>query len=192
MKNTDDTEQYFTEMKKALKPDRYRHSVGVAYTAASLAMVHGADIRKALTAGILHDCAKNISHEEQLKLLRKHNIEVTESEKGNQGLLHAKSGMYLAESKYGIVDPEILGAIRWHTTGRPEMSLLEKIVYVADFIEPHRKPLECLPAIRRTAFENIDRAVMDIAGEVTGYLDTLSAVADPMTMETYRYYKNLA
>ena len=179
------------EMEKVLKPDRYEHSIGVAYTAASMAMVFGADIRKALTAGILHDCAKNMSSDAQLKLLKKHDIEVSEIEIKNPSLLHAKTGMYLAESRYGIEDPEILSAIRWHTTGCPGMSTLDKIIYVADFIEPGRKMRDYLVSVRKTAFSDLDLAVRDTTKEVTDYLKTLDKECDPMTMETLEYYDSL-
>ena len=102
-------------------------------------MCYGADLEKALTAGLLHDCAKGRGVKEQIRYCEKHGILLTEAELAMPALIHAKLGAYLAEKDYGITDPEILDAITYHTTGRPDMSLLEKIIYIADYIEPNRR-----------------------------------------------------
>ena len=177
------------ELEKELKPDRFDHTMGVAYTAASMAFVHGADVEKALIAGFLHDCAKCMSHEEQIKVCEKNNIEISDVERRNHSLLHAKVGMYLARTKYDIYDTDILNAIRWHTTGRENMSLLEKIIYIADFIEPNRKPLENLTAIRKEAFEDIDKCLAHILHDSVIYLRTIGKETDDATMEAYEFYK---
>ena len=177
------------ELEKELKPDRFDHTLGVAYTAASMAFVHGADVEKALIAGFLHDCAKSMSHEEQIKVCEKNNIEITEVERHNHSLLHAKVGMFLARTKYDIYDTDILNAIRWHTTGRENMSLLEKIIYIADFIEPNRKPLENLPKVRKEAFEDIDKCLAHILHDSVIYLQTIGKETDDATMEAYQFYK---
>ncbi len=176
------------EMEKVLKPDRFDHTLGVAYTAANMAVVHGCDVKKALIAGMLHDCAKNLSHDEQLEICKKNKIAVTEVEIKNKGLLHAKVGAYLAKKKYGVDDPEILDAIRYHTTGRPDMTLLDKIVFTADFIEPNRKPLENLDVIRKEAYTDIDVCVRHILHDTLEYLKTTGKALDPMTQETYDFY----
>ncbi|MCD7709490.1 MAG: bis(5'-nucleosyl)-tetraphosphatase (symmetrical) YqeK, partial [Clostridiales bacterium] len=128
------------EMRKMLKKDldreRYEHTKGVMYTAASLAMAHGYSIKKAMLAGLLHDCAKCLPTEEKVRLCKSHHIPVSKIEKESPGLLHAKAGMALAREKYHIKDSEILHAIAVHTTGAPDMSKLDKIIYIADYIEP--------------------------------------------------------
>ncbi|WP_022778569.1 bis(5'-nucleosyl)-tetraphosphatase (symmetrical) YqeK [Butyrivibrio sp. AE3009] len=177
------------ELEKELKPDRFDHTLGVAYTAASIAFVFGADVEKALIAGMLHDCAKCMSHEEQVKICEKNKIEITEVERRNHSLLHAKAGMYLARAKYDIYDPEILEAIRWHTTGKEDMSLLEKIIYIADFIEPNRRPLEGMDEIRKEAFTDIDRCLAHILHDSVLYLQTIGKECDEATMNAYLYYK---
>ena len=177
------------ELEKELKPDRFDHTLGVAYTAASMAFVFGADVEKALIAGMLHDCAKCMSHEEQVKICEKNKIEITEVERRNHSLLHAKAGMYLARAKYDIYDPEILEAIRWHTTGKEDMSLLEKIIYIADFIEPNRRPLEGMDEIRKEAFTDIDRCLAHILHDSVLYLQTIGKECDEATMNAYLYYK---
>lgn len=186
---TEELKQISRKLSKILKKDRYNHTLGVMYTAASLAMCYGADIRKAMTAGLLHDCGKYLSAEEQIRLCRKKNISLTESELEMPALVHAKLGAYLARYEYGITDPDILDAITYHTTGRPDMTLLEKIVYIADYIEPNRKEIPGLEQIRRIVFTDIDRAVCLSAGSTVRYLRNGGKAVDPMTVNTYNFYK---
>ena len=152
-------------------------------------MVHGANVEKALIAGFLHDCAKCLSHEEQLKICEKNNIELSDVERRNHSLLHAKAGIYIASTKYEIRDREILDAIRYHTTGRENMSLLEKIVYIADFIEPNRKPLDDMNIIRQEAFSDIDKCLAHILYNSIVYLRTIGKECDDTTMKAYEFYK---
>ena len=189
MKTLDITQKLRKELEKELKPDRFDHTLGVAYTSASLAMVHGANVEKALIAGFLHDCAKCLSHEEQLKICEKNNIELSDVERRNHSLLHAKAGIYIASTKYEIRDREILDAIRYHTTGRENMSLLEKIVYIADFIEPNRKPLDDMNIIRQEAFSDIDKCLAHILYNSIVYLRTIGKECDDTTMKAYEVYK---
>jgi predicted HD superfamily hydrolase involved in NAD metabolism len=189
MKTLDITQKLRKELEKELKPDRFDHTLGVAYTSTSLAMVHGANVEKALIAGFLHDCAKCLSHEEQLKICEKNNIELSDVERRNHSLLHAKAGIYIASTKYEIRDREILDAIRYHTTGRENMSLLEKIVYIADFIEPNRKPLDDMNIIRQEAFSDIDKCLAHILYNSIVYLRTIGKECDDTTMKAYEFYK---
>jgi predicted HD superfamily hydrolase involved in NAD metabolism len=189
MKTIEISQKLRKQLEKELKPDRFDHTLGVAYTAASMAFIYGADVEKALIAGFLHDCAKSMSHEEQVKICEKNNIEMTEVERKNHSLLHAKVGMYLARTKYDVYDPDVLNAIRWHTTGREDMSLLEKIVYIADFIEPNRKMLENMAQIRKEAFTDIDRCLAHILHDSVVYLRTIGKEIDDATMIAYEYYK---
>ena len=189
MKTLEITQKLRKELEKELKPDRYDHTLGVAYTSASLAMVHGANVDKALIAGFLHDCAKCLSHEEQLNICERNNIEITDVERRNHSLLHAKAGMYIASTKYEVRDPEILNAIRYHTTGKEDMSLLEKIVYIAHFIEPNRKPLDDMNIIRKEAFTDIDRCLAHILHNSIVYLRTIGKECDDTTMKAYEFYK---
>ena len=177
------------QLENELKPDRFDHTLGVAYTAANMAFLYGADIEKALIAGYLHDCAKCMTHEEQIRICEKNDIEITEVERKNHSLLHAKVGMYLARTKYDVYDPEILGAIRWHTTGREDMTLLEKIVYIADFIEPNRRPLENMAEIRKEAFTDLDKCLAHILHDSVIYLKTIGKEVDEATMNAYEFYK---
>lgn len=190
MKTIEISQNLRKELEKSLKPDRFDHTLGVAYTSASMAFVYGGDVQKALVAGMLHDCAKCMSHDEQVKICEKNKIDITEVERRNHSLLHAKVGMYLAKTKYDIDDQDILNAIRWHTTGREDMSLLEKIVYIADFIEPNRKQLEDMDVIRKEAFTDIDKCLAHILHNSVIYLKTIGKECDDATMKAYEYYKN--
>lgn len=103
-------------------------------------------------------------------MCEKYNLEISEIERKNPSLLHAKLGAYLAKDKYDIEDEEILMAIRSHTTGRPGMSLLEKIVYIADYMEPGRKELPNMMDVRHLAFEDIDKCLYRILRDSLVYL----------------------
>lgn len=177
------------KLKKKLDKARYVHTLGVMYTAASLAMAHQADVEQAMYAGLLHDCAKCISNEDKLKLCKKHNIPVTPSEKRSPFLLHAKLGAYFAKKKYEIEDPEILHAIQVHTTGEPEMNTLDKIIFIADYIEPNREKAPNLKKIRKLAFKDLDKALLQILSDTLEYLKDKGGELDPLTMQTYEYYQ---
>lgn len=177
-------------MEQELSSKRYLHTLGVSYTAACLAMAHGADMDSAMTAGLLHDCAKPLKGEEQIALCEKNHLEISDVERLNpSALLHAKVGAYLAETRYGVTVPDILNAIRYHTTGRPQMSKLEKILYIADYIEPGRKHVADLEQIRQMAYQNLDTTMAKILENTLAHLKTTDGQIDSMTEETYEYYK---
>ena len=103
-------------MEKNLDARRYEHTLGVAYTAASLAMRYGADINNAILAGMLHDCAKCLTNEKKISICEKYNIAINAYEQANPFLLHAKVGSFLAMKKYGVTDKDVINAILNHTT----------------------------------------------------------------------------
>lgn len=168
---------------------RFEHTVGVMYTAAALAMRYGADMKKALVAGLLHDCAKSFPSDVMIEYCKQYTIPISDTERVNPGLLHAKLGAYLARVEYGVNDKEILDAICYHTTGRPNMTLLDKIIYVSDYMEPNRNHAPNLEGIRKLAFEDLDAALLEILKATLDYLDRGKKAIDPMTEETYQYYK---
>lgn len=177
-------------MEKELNAKRYEHTLSVAYTAASLAMVHDADTDSAIIAGMLHDCAKCLPDDKLISLCRKHDLPVSEVELQNPAaLLHAKVGSFLAHKEYEVDDEDILNAIRYHTTGRPDMSRLEKILYIADYIEPGRKHAANLIQIRKMAYQDLDMALFKILEDTLSYLMSTGGEIDSMTQETYEYYK---
>lgn len=177
------------QMKEELTADRYEHTLGVMYTAESLAMRYGADMTKAAVAGLLHDCAKCIPNTQKIKQCKKHGIEISEMERKNPSLLHAKLGAYMAKNVYGVEDEEILSAIRWHTTGKPDMSMLDIIIYMADYIEPNRDKAPNLKEIRRLSFENIEEALYQVLAGTLVYLSDRPEAIDPMTKLSYDFYK---
>lgn len=177
------------QLKQKLKPGRYEHTLGVEYTSACLAMRYDYPMEKADIAGLLHDCAKCLSDEEKLLMCRERKIPISEAEEKNPGLLHAKLGASLAKELYGIEEEEILSAICCHTTGKPAMTLLEKIVFVADYIEPNREHAPSLEKLRKLAFQDIDQCLLLILEQTLDYLKKTGAKIDPMTEETYQYYK---
>lgn len=179
------------KLRKELDRERFTHTLGVMYTAASLAMVYGTNIEQAMYAGLLHDCAKCIPNESKLQLCEEYGIPVRESERHCPFLLHAKLGAYFAKHRYKIDDKEILHAIQTHTTGEPGMNVLDKIIYISDYIEPNRKNAPNLPEIRKLAFENLDKAMLKILGDTLDYLTRKGGEIDPLTVQTYQYYQEI-
>lgn len=178
------------EMEETLSAKRYIHTLSVAYTASCLAMAHGESMDDAMVAGLLHDCAKAMHGSELMAICEKSHLRMNAVERSNPtALLHAKVGAYLAEHKYGISDNNILNAIRYHTTGRPDMSRLEKIIYIADYIEPGRKQLAGLEMIRRIAYQDLDWTMENILANTLAYLQTTDGQVDDMTVKTYEFYK---
>ncbi len=185
-----DRAEMLVKLKNKLSPKRYVHSIGVEYTAGALAMAYGEDVNRARLAGLLHDCAKGYSNDEKLKKALKFKLPVSDTERENPDLLHGKLGAYYAKEKYGVTDAGVLSAITYHTTGHPDMSLLDKIIFVADYIEPNRKMIFELPEIRYEAFHDLDKAVVHILKNTLDYLDGKHVVIDEMTEKAYQFYVN--
>lgn len=179
------------ELQKKLDKERYEHTLGVMYTASALAMCHNANLEQALLAGLLHDCAKCIPNDKKIKLCRKYHLEVSDVELQNPSLLHAKLGAFMAKKKYHVEDYEVLGAIKSHTTGKPAMTLLEKIIYIADYIEPGRTELPNMAEVRSLAFHNIDECLYRMLEDSLEYLKSKNLPVDKMTEKTYNYYKKM-
>jgi predicted HD superfamily hydrolase involved in NAD metabolism len=179
------------KLKQALKPSRYEHTLGVAYTAANMAMVYDVDIHQAFLAGLLHDCAKCIPDEEALAYCNTHGISVSDYEANHLYLLHAKVGAYMAEEVYHVTDKAILDAIFWHTTGTRQMSSLAQILYVADYIEPGRKDFPGLKDARRAAFGDLNYITALVLHQSYAYLTQRHGDAiDENTKIAYAYYKH--
>ena len=177
-------------LEKDLDQQRFEHSLGVEYTSACLAIVYGADITDARVAGLLHDCAKCIPHSDQIRIMEKAGLPPLQEEYDDQSLLHAKCGAIIARDKYGIEDENILNAIRFHTVGRPNMTLLEKIVYIADFIEPNRKQLQIMERVRKAAFIDIDQALLWIMESVREYVTSKGYEPAPSSVAAHDFYRN--
>jgi len=141
-----------------LKPSRVPHVLGTEQTAAALALRWGGDETAARRAALLHDCTKKLEREQHLALCRQYNVPPDQEELREGKLLHALTGAVTAREVFGE-SREVVSAIRWHTTGKPDMTLLEKIIYLADYIEPTRSFCD-LTALRALAFEDLDRAML--------------------------------
>lgn len=186
-------------LSSTLRPGRYLHTLRVAGTATSLAFCHcrqpETDVSRAELAGMLHDCAKYYTGEEMISLCDKYDITLSDTEKRNTALIHGKLGAYLARKRYGICDDEICSAISYHTTGKPAMTVLEKIIYIADYIEPGRK-MDCRPyplnEVRKESFRNLDNALLMILTNTVTYLKgSTGEEIDELTIQTYNYYKGM-
>lgn len=186
-----DLKEIKKNLKENLSKSRYKHSVGVASTAQCLAMRYEYDLEKAYLAGIIHDCAKSTPDKEKIRECKENNIEIGRQEELLPHLLHSKLGAFKAKKEYGIEDQEILDAVRYHTTGRANMTLLEKIIFVADYIEPGRDKAPNLTFLRKLAFVNLDETVYHICKDTICYLNAIDSVIDVKTLETYEFYKNM-
>ena len=137
-----------------LKNKRIPHVLGTEQEAIRLALHYGADVNKARVAALLHDCTKKLEMDDQMALCRQYGIQLDELEKTALKLLHSKTGAEIARDVFGV-DEEIYLAINWHTTGRAGMSLLEKIIYMADYIEPTRD-FDGVDELRRVTYKDLD------------------------------------
>ncbi len=131
-------EDYKSIIRPMMSERRYNHCVNVSVEAVRLAMKYGADVKKAEVAGILHDITKEVDFEKQLQIIEQGDIILTDVEKSTNKLWHAISGSVYIQTELGIDDKDIINAIRYHTTGRADMSLLEKVIFLADFTSAER------------------------------------------------------
>lgn len=188
------TEQILTlrkQLKSKLDPMRYEHSISVSFTCTALAMRYGIDIKQAELAGLMHDCAKRFTDSELIQKCQRHEVTLTEAEIKAPAVIHAKYGAYLAEHKYGIHDEEILSAIACHTTGKPDMTTLDKILYIADYIEPRRDKADNLPKMRYLAFQDLDKTMYEILKGTLEYLNKKGNTIDPMTKQAYEFFEEV-
>lgn len=171
-----------------LSPKRFEHTQGVANESVKLAKKHGADERKAYIAGLLHDCAKDYSGKDKLRMCEKLGIELDSIMINQSDLTHSFLGAVLAKDMFGIEDEDILNAVKYHTTGRAGMSDLEKIVYLADFFEPSRTYFDGMDEMKRLAYENLDKAVAFSLEHTINYNKKKNRLIHPLSMEALEYY----
>lgn len=170
-------------LQKSLKPGRYEHSLGVADTAVFLARRFGVDEEQARVAGLLHDCAREFANEDMIAEAEKRLILVEPLERQMPLLLHAYVGSRLAAEKYGVNDSAIEQAIWRHTVGGPQMTKLDKIIWFADMIEPHRDypEVEMLRGLARTA--DLDEMVLTGLTESIAFVLKKGGLVHPATVE---------
>ena len=152
-------DEFIEILEKRLDPPRFRHSLNVADSALELAKLFGADEEKAYVAGLLHDCTKNETEESQLKFFKDNDIILSNVEKNNPKLWHAMTAPLYAKSVLGIEDEEMLLSMRFHTTGRAGMSLLEKVIYIADYISAERDYPD-VHIMRALSGESLEKAAL--------------------------------
>lgn len=156
MKNYD---YYENELKKILSSKRFEHSVNVSLMAEKLAKNYGENSKKAKLAGLLHDICKEKTNEENMEILSRNKYLNFFDKINSFKILHGPAASFYLKEKYDITDKEILDAVRYHTTGRKNMSLFEKIIFTADYISSDRDWPD-VEKIRNKAFENIDEVVL--------------------------------
>ena len=178
---------YLSLLQTRLNDKRYIHSLNVAAAAVLLAKRFGADEDKAYVAGLLHDITKNEADENQLQILQSGGIILTDTQKNNPKLWHAMSGMVYLRDTLGVTDEEILGAVRWHTTGKAGMTLLEKVIFIADYISVERDYPD-VDVMRRLSETSLDAAALYA---LKFSLRHLSEKEKPICEDSVAYYNEL-
>ncbi len=180
-------QQMTAKLKSELLEKRFVHSIGVMECAVELARLYGADEQKAAIAGLLHDCAKNYSRDDMFALCEKYRISLDDVMKSATGLIHGLLGAEVARREYGVDDPDIYDAIYYHTVGKPDMSLLTQIIYIADGIEKNRH-YDGVDRIRALAYENLDKAlILQIDYTIKSVLSK-GALLHTNTIDTRNFY----
>ena len=174
-------------LKANLAEKRYIHILGVSDIAKNLAKLNGISEEKAEIAGLAHDVAKNLSKVKMKEIINKHNIVLSAVEENNENLWHSIIGPIEAKDKLGIQDEEILDAIRWHTTGKEHMSVLTKIIYIADMIEPSRN-FDGIEYIRKVTLEDLDRGEYCGLTRSIEFLLIKNLLIDENTMRARNYF----
>ena len=175
----------------SLKPGRFAHSLSVAYTARKLAEIHGEDPILAEQAGLLHDCAKYYPLEKMQEIAKVHSLTDDEAFLESTALLHSVVGAKVAEELYGMTDPAVLDAIRFHNTGCAGMSRLAMCVCLADSIEPLRKSYPLLDEIRSLSEQSLERALLLSLEGTAEYVTSRGKYLHPRTQETIRWLRDL-
>lgn len=171
----------YEHVQEKLTPKRYAHTMGVVKTAKQLASIYGADVEKAELAALLHDMYKCITVEESNKYVKL--LDLEDRYLNNLNLSHSKIAAKMIERELSIKDKDIINAVSFHTTGRKNMSLLEMIVYLADVIEPTRKPYPQLEKIRALAATDIRKACALALKQTVEYINKSNQPLDKDTLE---------
>ena len=175
------------KLKKALDHQRFEHTLGVEKTAREMARIFGVDEEQAALAGLLHDCAKCMPLEKMVKAAKDEAVDPVM--KGSKALMHAVAGRCVARDVYNIGDEAVLDAIRWHTTGRADMTALDKIIYLADMIEPNRKPYPGLEPLRELCMKDLDEAMHTALQMSLRHVEEQGKTLHPDTMAALAAYE---
>lgn len=171
------------KLKQMLDFKRFQHTLGVVEMASRLAERYGVPAEKARLAALLHDCAKGLSSFHLLRRIEGSDIVIDDMERLITPILHGPAGAVVAREDFGVTDPEILRAIRFHTTGAPDMTVLDKVIFLADYIEPNRT-CSGVDELRKMAFVDLDQAVATAAGRTIIYEVNRGNLVHPRTLET--------
>ena len=180
-------EKMLYKLKKALDAQRYEHTLGVEETARQMAKCFGVDEEKAALAGLLHDCAKCLPLSQMVKAAKGEEMDEVMAE--SKALMHALAGMCMAKNVYNVDDEEVLSAIRWHTTGHAQMTALEKIIYLADMIEPNRKPYPGLEELRKLCWLDLDQAMHAALASSLAHVQAQGKTLHPDTLAALNDYQ---
>lgn len=175
-----------SKLKESMTESRFKHSLGVMETSMILARRYGANTEKAELAGLIHDCARDIPLDKQLKMAENFGILLDDIQKHEPVLIHGPLGAEIARDVFDIHDEEILNAVRLHTTGDKNMTLLEKIIFISDYIEPGR----CFPGVenlRVKAFKDLDEALTAAFDSTVRYVMERQGLLHPRTVNARNY-----
>ncbi len=176
-------------VERAMTPYRFRHTLGVVETAKDLAVIYGVDSNKATIAALLHDIAKEFTSRKKREFCKEHNIYVDDFLQTNIHLIHGDIGAYIAKEDLNIQDKDILNAIINHTLGSHHMSDLEKVVYIADMIEPNRKKYKELYKLRKMAYTDLNKAMLFALHYSVNYLKATKKEVHPIIYSIIEEYE---
>lgn len=179
-------EEAYEYVKSCLTDKRYIHTLGVISVAKKLAAMNGVSEEKAEIAALCHDIAKYVPEEEAVKIIEENNIQLTQGERATKELWHSIIGPIVAKEKLGVCDTEILDAIRYHTTAKENMSKLEKIIYIADVIEPSRI-FKGVDIIREASLESLDKGLLAALDYSIEYLLSKGSYIDLNSIKARNY-----
>ncbi len=162
-------EEMKSYLKEHLTESRYNHTLSVVETAVRLAQIYKVDKNKAEIAALAHDIAKNMTIYDLKSIIDENNIKLSYDEEKTPELWHSIVGPILGKKIFQIEDEEILSAMRWHTTGKENMSQLEKVIYIADMIEPGRS-FPGVDLIRKESFNDLDKGILQGLTHTIKYL----------------------
>lgn len=178
--------QILEYIKENLKESRYIHTLGVAQSAIELAKINNVNQDRVEVAALIHDCAKNMPVDEMYRILEENNYEIDEVMKASPQLLHGKVGAIIGNTIMGIEDEEILSAVEFHTTGKKDMTTIEKIIYIADYIEPNRN-YPGIEFLRKTTFEDLNEGVLQGLSNTITYVVKNGLLIHPLSVEARNY-----
>lgn len=188
--NMQDYNNMKVKLQSALSPKRFTHTLGVLEIAQKLGHIYNIDEEKVKISALLHDCAKDIPNNLKLRLCKEYHISLDKVILQDIELCHSFLGAEIAKREYGIDDEDILNAIRYHTTGRAYMSDLEKLIYLADYIEPNRVFFEGLEEVRKNAYNNLDKAIEIALRNTIEYVTQNNKIMHPLTIEALDFLIN--